>query len=320
MGSQGEIEPRRDALSLVLGTGDLRQALAAVEANVRDIIDIARARGFVVQFRTSNAKTGEVREAEYFGLPAWQLLGMTYGVTAMVEELTPIEGGWRARAVARTRDGDIVGAAYGLCTRSEHETPGSSGKRPVRRTEHDLAAMAQSRAMRNAMRSAFGAALVLAGFDWADPEAPATDAQVGALHALERQLGLSHEEGHARAGVASYRDLTREDAADLIERWSAEAKATAPVEHDVPSPPPGSADGREPEKPEGEREHPAPAQPAAKVQWERAARHGLTKARAVVAARAAHDKHVPGFERPPTSWTEITADQLAWLIEDLIGP
>lgn len=315
-----ELEVRRDALSAVLGTGDLRASLAVVERNVRDIVEIARQRGFVVHFRRQDPRTGHVQESDFYGLAAWQLLGMTYGVTAMVEDLRPIEGGWQAKAVARTRDGDIVGAAYGLCTQAERPRSARG-----QRSDHDIAAMAQSRAMRNAMRSALGAALVLAGFDWPDPDAPATDAQVGMLHSLERKLGISHEDGHARAGVASYRDLTRERAAELIERWSAEVEGSP-----APPDPVGKAGEAEPEAGgrgpdqteygEGESIHPAPVpQPASDDQWARAAQHGLTKPRAVLAARAAHDNHVPGFDKAPASWTEITAEQLAWLLEDLLG-
>ena len=96
------------------------------------------------------------------------------------------------------------------------------GDHPAEGDDHTLRAMAQTRAMRNALRSCLGAALVLGGFDFADPEAPATKEQVGLLHQLERELGWSHEQGHAEAGeVDSYRDLNREEASLLIERWSA---------------------------------------------------------------------------------------------------
>jgi len=210
------IERRRaegDALSTILGTGDTRAALAQVEANVRAIIQVARERGFITHFRQQDRRTGEVRESDFYGLPAWQLLGMTYGVTAIVVSLEPVDGGYKAYAEARTRDGAVVGADFGLCHRKE---PGKE-----RKSDHDLAAMASARAKRNALRSALGAALVLAGFDFPDPDAPATKEQVGLLHQLERELGLTHEQGHLEAGVDSYKDLTREQASELIDRWQA---------------------------------------------------------------------------------------------------
>ncbi len=216
MSESHAIERRRaegDALSTILGTGDTRAALAQVEANVRAIIEVARERGFITHFRQENRRTGEVRESDFYGLPAWQLLGMTYGVTPVVVSLEPIDGGYKAYAEARTRDGAVVGADFGLAHRKE---PGKE-----RKTDHDLAAMASARAKRNALRSALGAALVLAGFDFPDPDAPATREQVGMLHQLERDLGWTHDQGHAEAGVASYKDLTREQASELIDRWQA---------------------------------------------------------------------------------------------------
>jgi len=197
------IERRDDALSQIVGTGDTRAMLASVERNVRDVIDIARDRGFVTRFNNR----------DFFGFPAWSLLAMTYGLTPFVEWTRPVENGWEARAIVRTRDGDVVGSAEAMCTRKEQPRRSAD--------DHTLRAMAQTRAMRNALRSCLGAALVMAGFDFADPEGPATNEQVGLLHQLEREIGMSHDEGHAMAKVDSYKQLNREDASTLIDRWTA---------------------------------------------------------------------------------------------------
>lgn len=260
MSESQAIERRRsegDALSTILGTGDTRAALAQVEANVRTIIEVARQRGFITHFRQENRRTGEVRESDFYGLPAWQLLGMTYGVTAVVVSLEPVDGGYKAYAEARTRDGAVVGADFGLCHRKE---PGKE-----RKTDHDLAAMASARAKRNALRSAMGAALVLAGFDFPDPDAPATREQIGLLHQLERELGWTHDRGHAEAGVASYKDLTREQASELIDRWQAlleqggvgdSAVSGSAANDAMPAVTPG-----EPERPPAQLQDVPPAEP-----------------------------------------------------------
>ena len=192
-----------DALDRIVGTGNTRAMLAELERNVRDVIDIARDRGFVTRFNNR----------DFFGFPAWSLLALTYGLVPFVEWTRPVDGGWEARAVVRTREGDVVAAAEAMCTRKE------SSRRTA--DDHTLRAMAQTRAMRNALRSCLGAALVMAGFDFADPEAPATNEQVGLLHQLEREIGMSHDEGHATANVESYKQLNREDASTLIDRWTA---------------------------------------------------------------------------------------------------
>jgi hypothetical protein len=193
-----------DALSQIVGTGDTRAALEQLERNVKDIIDVARERGFVRSYGDS--------PHEFYGMPAWQLLGMTYGLVPFVEWTKPVDNGWEARAVVKTRDGAEVSAAEAMCTRTEGNRRNAN--------DHTLRAMAQTRAQRNALRGALGAALVLAGFDFSDPDAPATREQVGALHQLERDLGWSHDEGHEVAGVDSYKNLTREQASELIEQWT----------------------------------------------------------------------------------------------------
>jgi len=197
------IERRDDALSQIVGTGDTRAMLEQVERNVRDVIAIARDRGFVTRFNNR----------DFFGFPAWSLLALTYGLVPFVEWTKPVDGGWEARAIVRTRDGDVVGSAEAMCTRKEQPRRNAD--------DHTLRAMAQTRAMRNALRSCLGAALVMAGFDFADPEGPATNEQVGLLHQLEREIGMSHDEGHATANVDSYKQLNREDASTLIDRWTA---------------------------------------------------------------------------------------------------
>ena len=306
-----------DALSTILGTGDTRSALAQVERNVRDIIAVCRDRGFITHYVNENRKTGEVRESDFYGFPAWQLLGLTYGVSPIVEWVKAIDGGFQARAVAQTRDGGIVGAAEALCLRKE---PGKQYK-----SDHDLAAMAQSRAQRNALRGALGAALVLAGFDFPDPEAPATKAQKGLLHQLERELGLTHEQGHVEAGVDSYSDLTREQAAEVIDRWQRAEQESAGVagessgEDRSPAESPaevgeGGSRGDAPSPPES-----APAGdtivdgPATDEQWKRAIKAGLTANKAILRAR----ERWP--EAKTTSASAITRNQLAALIEEALG-
>ncbi len=54
-----------------------------------------------------------------------------------------------------------------------------------------------------------------------NPEAPASHAQIGELHRLSKLLEFSDEERHERAGVASFSDLTKGQAHQLIDEWLA---------------------------------------------------------------------------------------------------
>jgi hypothetical protein len=308
------IERRDDALSQIVGTGDTRAMLASVERNVRDVIDIARDRGFVTRFNNR----------DFFGFPAWSLLAMTYGLTPFVEWTRPVENGWEARAIVRTRDGDVVGSAEAMCTRKEQP--------PRSADDHTLRAMAQTRAMRNALRSCLGAALVMAGFDFADPEGPATDEQVGLLHQLEREIGMSHDEGHAMAKVDSYKQLNREDASTLIDRWTAirdelrgGGVGTPPPSTDNagnasprpepsdavsgPSSFPASEAEGSPGQPEGEAEQPGDSSPASAEAWSRAPKDMTLSGAVKLAGKLRETNRIAG--PVPKKKADFTGEQLA---------
>jgi hypothetical protein len=304
------IERRDDALSQIVGTGDTRAMLESVERNVRDVIDIARDRGFVTRFNNR----------DFFGFPAWSLLAMTYGLTPFVEWTKPVENGWEARAVVRTRDGDVVGSAEAMCTRKEQPRRNAD--------DHTLRAMAQTRAMRNALRSCLGAALVMAGFDFADPEGPATNEQVGLLHQLEREIGMSHDEGHATANVDSYKQLNREDASTLIDRWTAIRDELRGGGAETPSPS-GHADaasrpdpsgavstslsgvGTEESPGEGEGEAPEPgdSSPASDEAWSRAPKDMTLSGAVKLAGKLRQENRITG--NVPRRKAEFTGEQLA---------
>jgi hypothetical protein len=207
-------DARLSTLERVFGTGDMVQMIAATKANVNAAIVFAREREFVSEYPVmKNGRQVGVRL--WFHHPTWQLLGQSFGVTAYTEgepkEVKP--GVWQAAAVATTIEtGQVVGRAVGMAGKTE------SGKGSM--TEHALSAIAQARAQRNALRSCLGAVLIAAGFEISDPEGPATKEQLAVLHILEREIGWTHEEAHADAGVTTYTKLTRDQASDVIDRWT----------------------------------------------------------------------------------------------------
>jgi hypothetical protein len=208
-------DARLSTLERVFGTGDMVQMIAATKANVNAAIVFAREREFVSEYPVM--KNGKrVGTRLWFHHPTWQLLGQSFGVTAYTEgepkEVKP--GVWQAAAVATTIEtGQVVGRAVGMAGKTEQ------GKGSM--TEHALSAIAQARAQRNALRSCLGAVLIAAGFEISDPEGPATKEQLAVLHILEREIGWTHEEAHADAGVTSFTKLTRDQAGDVIDRWTA---------------------------------------------------------------------------------------------------
>jgi hypothetical protein len=305
------IERRDDALSQIVGTGDTRAMLEQVERNVRDVIDIARDRGFVTRFNNR----------DFFGFPAWSLLALTYGLVPFIEWTKPVDNGWEARAIVRTREGDVVSSAEAMCTRKEQPRRNAD--------DHTLRAMAQTRAMRNALRSCLGAALVMAGFDFADPEGPATNEQVGLLHQLEREIGMSHDEGHATANVDSYKQLNREDASTLINRWTAirDELRGGGAETPPPSnesgqrgPHPDSSDAvsdslsgvgieESPGEGEGEAPEPGDSSPASDEAWSRAPKDMTLSGAVKLAGKLRQENRITG--NVPRRKAEFTGEQLA---------
>lgn len=53
-----------------------------------------------------------------------------------------------------------------------------------------------------------------------EPDAPASRMQIGRLHALAHEAGWTDDERHQRAGVESFKDLTKGQASLLIDAWT----------------------------------------------------------------------------------------------------
>jgi hypothetical protein len=92
----------------------------------------------------------------------WTLLGSMLGVFPVVEWTRPVEDGWEARVVARTRNGDEVGAAEAMCSRKEARWKSAD--------DYAIRSMAQTRAVSKALRHPLGFVMTLAGYE-ATPEA-----------------------------------------------------------------------------------------------------------------------------------------------------
>ncbi len=208
------IELAPSAAPTLFGTSDPRQVIARATEIADLLATVVRERGLARRFGDA--------EREFYELPAWQVLASQLGVTAAVEWTRRIDDGWEARAEVRTLDGRALGAAEGMCLRSEPNFR--------RQSEHAIRAMAQVRAIRRAYQAVLGFIPALAGLDLSNPDAPATRKQVGTLHAIARARGWTHEDSHQRAGVESFNECTREQAAELIDAWSELEPEAIPAE------------------------------------------------------------------------------------------
>jgi hypothetical protein len=326
---------RRPAIESVLGGGDLRLMIEQARENVAVAIEIARGRGFVTDYEVKDRSGAVIGKRAFFHLQTWQLLAHAWGLTVLVEgEPTEVKPGtWQASAVVQTIETAAPqGRAVALCARSE---PGKKYK-----SDHDLSATAQSRAARNAIRYTLGDLLIAAGFDFADPDAPATKEQTKAIWTLAGKNGWDRDEAHERAGVDSMKDLTRETAAELIDEWSTLAEGAPGSERsqdgadarpgtvEVDPDPGASSDAVTPaEEPEVGEEavgaspasssaEPAhdPDEPASPKQWDNALKlKKLTKNKILLRARALWP------EAGITQAAQITHGQLAQIIDEAMA-
>jgi len=175
----------------------------------------------------------KIGEREHPKVEAWTLLGSMLGVFPVCVWTKPLDNGWEARVEARTRMGEVVGAAEAECLRSE--------RRWASADDYALRSMAQTRATSRALRQPLGFVMTLGGYD-ATPaeEMPAqssteasgdvkmiTNAQLGKIGAMCKELtekyppaeGQLSWEGNVRERykVASRKDMTRQQASDAIE-------------------------------------------------------------------------------------------------------
>jgi len=138
----------------------------------------------------------QISGSKYPKLEAWTLLGSMLGVFPIVIWTRKVSDpeGWEARVEARTRSGELVGAAEAECLRSESKWRN--------RDDYALRSMAQTRASSKALRVPLGFVMVLAGFD-------ATPAEERGAETPEPSRGDDGGSGDQQAQASSADDATR---------------------------------------------------------------------------------------------------------------
>lgn len=216
----------------------------------------------VKQAHLSRNLGGKKDHLEY---EAWQTIGQFFGATPVTEWSHPImdDGkiiGYEARVQVFNGEGRIIGAAENMCMRDEKNWKDKS--------IYALRSMAQTRAASKALRSVFAFVAVLAGYEATpleemegverkgdkkkdpntlreprengvtteikDPDAPATDAQVGAINAILKKLGIADDYtamnkiskiiGKDGEPITMITALTKDQASMVIQKLQGETK------------------------------------------------------------------------------------------------
>lgn len=149
----GELVPYQAQSPVSLfGTNDPAEVVEAAKRAATPLVDVIRSQKLAVKIGPS----------EHVRVEGWTLLGSMLGVFPVCTWTRQIVGadqseGWEARVEARTRNGEIVGAAEAECLRSE--------KTWANRDDYALRSMAQTRATSKALRQPLGFVMQLAGFN-----------------------------------------------------------------------------------------------------------------------------------------------------------
>jgi hypothetical protein len=99
----------------------------------------------------------KIGQGEHVKVEGWTLLGSMLGVFPVIVWTHKLENGWEARVEARTRGGEVVGAAESMCDRNEARWKDAD--------EYAIRSMAQTRATSKALRAPLGFVMKLAGYD-----------------------------------------------------------------------------------------------------------------------------------------------------------
>lgn len=101
-----------------------------------------------------------IRGKAHVRVEGWQLLGSMLGVTAVCVGTEEVENGYKATVEARrVFDGQVIGRADALCTRTERSGPWKSAD------DYALISMAQTRATSKALKGPLGFVITLAGYE-----------------------------------------------------------------------------------------------------------------------------------------------------------
>jgi hypothetical protein len=161
------------ATMTLFGSSNPRETLARMAEFASALVEVVNDRRLSVR----------IQGKDYLTVEAWSTLGAMVGVFAVIEwtKVNETGDGYLARAVARTLDGRVVGAAEAECARSEQHWRN--------RDAFALRAMCQTRAMSRALRAPLGQVVTLAGYAAAGEE--------------EMPRTIDAEEPRSRPGVVS---------------------------------------------------------------------------------------------------------------------
>lgn len=183
------------------------------------------------------AASSTIQKRRYVSVEGWQAIARAHGCAAGARDVERIEGG--VRAIGEVRDiltGQLIATAEGFVGEDEPTWYGGGtdkwGKPMLKRPDYAIRAMAQTRAMSRACRSAFAHVVVMMnaglsttpaeevpseGFDRETGEIiDATPREkIPGIHAIKARLRVFQTTGNAATTAAEFSALVKANRADI---------------------------------------------------------------------------------------------------------
>lgn len=177
------------------------------------------------------ATSSNIQGRRYVAVEGWQAIAIAHGCALSARDVERVDGGVRAIGeVRRMSDGQLIATAEGFVGEDEPTWFGGDNGRKVlaKRPDYAIRAMAQTRAMSRAGRTAFAHVVVMmnAGlattpaeemiaFDAATGEVIEPREKVPGITAIKKRLGDLMREGNAADNLEAFNALVSQHKADL---------------------------------------------------------------------------------------------------------
>jgi hypothetical protein len=179
------------------------------------------------------ATSSNIQGKRYVAVEGWQAIAIAHGCALSARDVEPVDGGVRAIGeVRRMTDGQLIATAEGFVGEDEPTWYGgqSRGKTLPKRADYAIRAMAQTRAMSRAGRTAFAHVVVMMKAGLATTPAEemiAIDGETGeiidtpvrekvpGIHKIKQRLGDLMKAGNATDNLEAFNSLVSNCKDDL---------------------------------------------------------------------------------------------------------
>jgi hypothetical protein len=172
-----------------------------------------------------NGEIIKIHNNEYVKYEGWSTIALVMGIMPEVTEMTRLENGYQAKAVAKLiKTGNILGAGFGICSKDENNWKD--------KPDYAISSMAQTRACGKALKTILSGVIQHMGFEATPAEeidtsndyeehkmqGLASEKQIGAIFAITKKKGIDVKNLLAEFGEKDMEHLTKDKASKIIDK------------------------------------------------------------------------------------------------------